>query len=424
MKLDDLTSWYRSHRTWSVLAVIVVSTLFAMILRRPDQWAAPYVWIEEGTIMLPDFIATGWRALFHEVNGYFLLPTKLIIAISATLSFRWLPEIEYWFTLAFTAGVLAAVAFTPTQLKYRVACALALLALPTDSEVFAMSALAFWWGTVLTVLPLLWRPDAKPHPVLRSSLLVIGGLSSPYIVMLVPLYLLRAALQRSRAAWLDLGVAVLVAGVQASVAPVTSQSTFATILQTSPVMFVRKFFGYFVYVPAQYGAHEIATLFAGTLLLGVLAVCAWRYRDVLPSAFYWLLAAFLLAAIASSARVTLIQLHPALAGPRYFFLPFTFLFWAILQLFAVDDRFPRLVAVATLALVLRNTLDVGQRNADHFDWRAHVAQCLESGTHEFPIGYDGRAVAAWKVTLAGADCRRMVERSWFDNRTTLAKAPP
>jgi len=33
-------------------------------------------------------------------------------------------------------------------------------------------------------------------------------------------------------------------------------------------------------------------------------------------------------------------------------------------------------------------------------------------------------VAAWKVELAGADCRRMVERSWFDNRTTLGKAAP
>jgi hypothetical protein len=144
----------------------------------------------------------------------------------------------------------------------------------------------------------------------------------------------------------------------------------------------------------------------------------------LTPAFYWLLAAFLLAAIASSARVTLIQLHPALAGPRYFFLPFAFLFWAILQLFAVDDRFPRLVAVAALALVLRNTLDMGQRTADRFDWRAHVAQCLESGKHEFPIGYDGRAVAAWKVELAGSDCQLMVQRSWLDNRIPPAKASP
>jgi hypothetical protein len=115
MKRIDLANWYRDHRTWCVVVALLVCTLAAMILRRPDQWAAPYVWIEEGTIMLPDFIATGWRALFHPVNGYFLLPTKLILAISATLSFRWLPEIEYWLTLAFTAGVLAAVAFTPTH---------------------------------------------------------------------------------------------------------------------------------------------------------------------------------------------------------------------------------------------------------------------------------------------------------------------
>jgi hypothetical protein len=424
MKAIDLMSWYKNHRTWCVIGLLLTCTLLAMILRRPDQWAAPYLWIEEGTLMLPDFIATGWRTLFHPVNGYFLVPTKAILAVSTTLSFRWLPEIEYWLTLMFTAGVLAAVAFTPTQLRFRVACALALLALPTDSEVFAMSSLVFWWGSVLTVLPLLWRRDAPPLPILRSSLLIVGGLSSPLVIALLPLYLLRAALQRSRWNWLDFGTAILVAGIQESVMPMTSQTTMAAFLQIPPVMFLRKFFGYFVYVPAQYGSHEGATLFAGVCLLAALAVCAWRYRRELSPAFYWLLAAFLLAAAASSVRVTLIQLHPALAGPRYFFLPFTFLFWAVLQLLAVEERFPRVVVVAVLALVLRNALDVGQRDSDHFDWRAQVAQCIGSERHEFPIGYDGRAVAAWKVELKGADCRRLVQGSWLDNSIPSGNVSP
>jgi hypothetical protein len=31
-------------------------------------------------------------------DGYLVLLTKLILATAATLSFRWLPEIEYWLT--------------------------------------------------------------------------------------------------------------------------------------------------------------------------------------------------------------------------------------------------------------------------------------------------------------------------------------
>src|SRR5512135_1935163 len=173
MSTLDLMDAYRRNRTLAVLAAIALGTLFAMILRRPDQWAAPYLWIEEGTVMLPDFAASGWRTLFHPVNGYFLLPSKIILSLSATLSFRWLPEIEYWLTLAFTAGVLAAIAFSPTGLKYRAACALAVLALPLDSEVYAMSSLAFWWGTLLAVLPLLWRREGPQYPLVRWGLLVV-----------------------------------------------------------------------------------------------------------------------------------------------------------------------------------------------------------------------------------------------------------
>ena len=32
-----------------------------------------------------------------------------------------------------------------------------------------------------------------------------------------------------------------------------------------------------------------------------------------------------------------------------------------------------------------------------------------------PIHWDGRLEFAWKVQLTGADCRRMVQQSWFDN---------
>jgi len=262
----------------------------------------------------------------------------------------------------------------------------------------------------------LWNPQGRQLPIVRILMLLVGGLSSPLVIILTALYAVRAALVRTRFAWLDLGVAAFAAGVQYSVMPMTSGSTLATIALIPKAMFVRKFFGYFIYVPAQYATHEGATLFAGVTLLLALIFCAWRYRRDLNAAFYILFAACLLAALASSIRQPLIQLHPALAGPRYFFLPFAFLFWAVLQLFAVKAALPRIIAVATLALVARNALDVGQRDSDKFDWRANVDACAAADQHEFPIGYDGRAVAAWKVTLRGDDCRRLVANSWFDNR--------
>jgi len=423
MKPNYLPDWYRTHRTWCLIAAIGLSTLLVLILRRPDQWSAPAVWIEEGTVALPDFVANGWSSLFHPMMGYLVLPTKIILAAAATLSFRWLPEIEFWLTVVFTAGVLIAIALSPTALKYRAVCALALLALPTDSEAFGTSAYAFWWGSLLVMLPLLWRREGPQYPILRSGLLWFGGLSSPLIITMSPLYALRAILVRSRAAWSDLVLALIAAGIQASFLMKTAQAGNAAFANITPTMFVRKFFGFYLDIPIPFGTHDTVTLVIGIVFLGALTACSYRYRRELGLTYFLLLAAFLIAALSSVARVPIAAIHPSLAGPRYFFLPFAFLSWAIVQIAAIDARLPRIVAIAVIALVLRNALDVGQRHHDPIAWRPAVAQCMASATqYELPIHWDGHAESAWKTPVSGADCRRLVASSWFDNRPVAESA--
>ena len=107
MNKDVLRAAYERHRTIALLAAIAGATLLAMALRRPDQWSAPAVWIEEGTVALPDYVANGWSSVLHPMMGYLVLPTKLILATAATLSFRWLPEIEKF--LQQESGTMVAV---------------------------------------------------------------------------------------------------------------------------------------------------------------------------------------------------------------------------------------------------------------------------------------------------------------------------
>ena len=95
MNSNTWQSTYARHRVWFVLASIVVLVLVLMIYRRPDQFLHPYIWVEDGTDNLPDYVQAGWLSLFHPLVGYFILPVKLIFALSATLSFRWFPEISY-----------------------------------------------------------------------------------------------------------------------------------------------------------------------------------------------------------------------------------------------------------------------------------------------------------------------------------------
>ncbi|MDE1963002.1 MAG: hypothetical protein KGI42_03720 [Xanthomonadaceae bacterium] len=158
------------------------STAAILAWRRPDQFSYPYIWVEEGTVTLVDYIKHGWISMFYPVAGYLVLPAKLIFLTSASISFNHLPRIEYWLTILFTAGVAFSIARTPTVLKLRPLCALTTLLLPINSEVFAVSEYAFWWGTILAFLVLLWDPKASKGKYTKYIFLTLGGLSSPMII--------------------------------------------------------------------------------------------------------------------------------------------------------------------------------------------------------------------------------------------------
>src|SRR5262249_27446027 len=146
----------------------------------------------------------------------------------------------------FTIAVLAAIALSPTQLKFRFACALSVLLLPTDSEAFGTSAYAFWWGSLLAILPLLWQREGRQYPLLRSGLLVLGALSSPLIIVLSPLYAVRAVLQRTWTTWCDLVIVALTAGLQYYFLAQTAQAGNTAFQSITPFLFIRKFFGFFI----------------------------------------------------------------------------------------------------------------------------------------------------------------------------------
>lgn len=167
----------RQHRFW-MGASIAAATLLALILRRPSQWINPYVWVEDGRDLLPDFLQYGWSTLFHPIAGYILIPNKLINAISVTLSFRWLPEISLVLVALMTMAVMVTLALAPTRLRAPWACALAVLAVPTDPEVFSTSAYALWWAGFLVLIPLFW--DERRSPALRWRLPMLVSARCPH----------------------------------------------------------------------------------------------------------------------------------------------------------------------------------------------------------------------------------------------------
>jgi len=111
---------------------------------------------------------------------------------------------------------------------------------------------------------------------------------------------------------------------------------------------------------------------------------------------------FLLSAVSSVLRCKPpTMMHPAWAGPRYFFFPFVFLNWIWLDaLLSGRTRLNRLVPATVAALILISTSRHFNRRHQHLDWKGAVLEVSSQGQATFPVHYDGSRERQYKVKIA------------------------
>lgn len=381
---------------------LLLTTLAILAWRRPDQFFHPYIWVEEGTVTLIDYIHHGWVSLFYPVAGYLVLPSKLIFLTAISISFKHLPNIEYWLTVVFTGAVIFTIAHAPTVLKHRYLCALLVLVLPINSEVYAVSEYAFWWGTLLAFLVLLWNTEDTAHRPIRILLLILGGFSSPMILPISAMLGVRALVLRTRTDFILGILGFAIAAIQAYIMHIASAHSALPNFDIGLIL--EKFFGYFSYQP---NADNILCAMLGELMLLVIITFffmkeRWRKLDS------WLIIACLsMAIVASVTRVSINAIHPALAGPRYFFYPFIFLGWILLWMISDGNITQKIISCICLIGAVIVFVQIGQRHSDRMDWSANVRQCEKLDSFSMPIQFDGHKNLAWHVTISGSDCRRL-----------------
>ena len=395
----------------------MIATIAVLLWRRPDQFALPFMWAEEGVI-LGEYAARGWASIVEPVVGYHILATRLVVTLALQLSFAQAPSFAVWLMAAFTCLVMLAVAFSPTHLRLRPLCALAVLLVPTDAEVFAVALYAIWWAGILLVLALLWD---RGLPWLRAGYIVLGGLSSPLIAPVAILLAGRAVLERTRTAAAIAGLAVVLAGLQTVTAyfNITNTGGFSFDLATAKTA-VARFVGYFYFGSGWLPEFRYSRV--GYVMLAALAIMIWLRRDQLDRYFVLLVLIWSAICALTIARVPLEGLHPFAAGPRYFFYPFLLLTWAGLWIAAVSGPIVKwsLTACYVAAVGMAVTYDPGvrylgfTRRHDHIDWRVHAERCAaQSGKYLMPVHTVGDASVLWAGELTGAQCRALLAGSVF-----------
>ena len=383
-------------------------------MRRADQYLLAAIWVEDGKFILPEFVNEGAWTLTKPLAGYFLTATKLISVVAYTLSILWAPAIEEVLIVAFTCVVILAVALSPTHLRWPFLCAVAVLLIPTESEVFAVSSYAFWWAGVLLLPALLWD-GSRGGGWWRASFIVVGGLSSPAILPVTLLLGLRALVERTRSEAIAFGLAALVSAIQ--IFGMLSQNVPVAWLKMAPVLpflIVQTYVGNFFY--ADHGAYIGYAAFLA--LIG----WAWAVRSRLDRYFVLLCLSFVLlsAMIATRNSAYPFGFFQSISyAPRYYFYPFIVLAWIMIFMASVSPRMVQLAAagVFAAALVVAEVVPVNgiglSRRQDPIDWRAHILACAEAGEYALPIHYIGRADKVWEVRLTGAQCRALLDGSLF-----------
>jgi hypothetical protein len=343
------------------------------------------------------------------VAGYLLVATKLISYVAYRTAILWAPQVELVLTIALTCASVIAVARSPTHLRWPYLCALAVLLVPTDAEVFAVSPYALWWAGLLLPLALLWD-SGRGYELVRWLYILFGGLSSPIIVPIAVLFWLRAGMERQQTDMFAAVLASVIAGIQIVVIhyqPIEINT--ASINFLAVLIGLRQFIGAYFYFAMP--------VLASAVIAALLALAAWSARTKLDRWFLLLVLMFcaMCASVALRLPITVLQaMDPLDAGARYFFYPFILLAWIMISI-ASQSALPVRVGIgAAMACALVLALHGMSRRHDAINWRDHILACAQSpGSYAIPVHRDGRVSAMWSTELTGADCRALMRQSLF-----------
>jgi hypothetical protein len=339
----------RPHLVRLLVTLLAVALI---ALRKSDSLLNPQFWAEDGGLF---FIEAerygGWHQLFRPYEGYLHILPRLIAALATPLPLTLVPGFYAWSAVAVT-GLTAWWLQSPRlALPGGALAALVLATVPHTGEVY-LNTCNLQWITALGLFALVLAADATT-PALRTAeiaLLLVTGLTGPFIILALPLFAWRVWVRRSR--WSGFLLAAAVACAAAHVPSLLNRTAETDAAAWAPF-----------HHAAVVGRRVVVTVFAGQMpvpeilcalvafaTVAGLTAALWRRRTLLPGGLLLLAAGlFVLAATAYKVRPDTWTLSELDNGDRYFFIPKVILLW-LLAAFALTSG-PRL-RPALFALLL------------------------------------------------------------------------
>ncbi len=386
------------------MVIVGLISGFVLFVRKPDSLVNPQLWAEDGVIFFQQQLELGLGAIFTPYNGYLHLAPRLVAAFADRLfPYCWVPAVYNYLCLLITIGVAVSVYSNRLSISHRPLLALSLVFVPHfENEVF-LNITNLQWILCPLLLVTLFK-TAPSGNFFRKGLsvasdfllLLLCGLSGPFLLLLSPFFVGRALIKRDSYSVVLAGVVFIITLVQLSFIhsqPPEIQGE-GPDLEVLLELIGKRFLGeLFLGVTISAGLPS----FIWVLLLPLFCVYFWKilqarhWRSMVCLSFGVILFLAVLYKFKNDWGILL----PSSNGPRYFFLPYLMTIWSIILL---QEKI-KISGWIALLFILIASLTSGFRS-DPLPDKAWHNYCERIGEEPLvvPINPEG-----WKIRIEGPD---------------------
>ncbi len=391
--------------------------IFLLVVRTRGKIANPGIWVED-SYYLQQFNEEGLSSLFNSSNDFLNLGTRLLSAFTQSLTIVHYPITSILLTLLLSAALCVLIAHIIGGPKGFL-CATLVIVFPADPEVLGLPSYFFWiLGVYLLAIAICnYQQWSTRQLVGHCCLIVFAGLSGPLVILTLPIMFLR--LVRDRFLRTNSSRTLLITGflLVPSLIQIAYRLSVATVASEGrngvdrllrwPIEVVGSYF-----VGVRWADKNTVI---GLLVLLLIASYVWLTKTYNFTTVA-ITVLFLMSCLQSALRVDVQLLHPIIAGPRYYFVPFVLFSWLIVHLLSDAPKSVWLPITTVIAVVVSfDAYSALDRPTDSLNWPSYIATCDEIPGIIAPIYFDGTRHNTyfdgtrhntWPLPLTPALCRK------------------
>lgn len=175
---------------------VLCGVLICLFFRRPDAFINPQFWAEDGTVFFKQ--SFDQRPLFFTpYQGYLHLIPRIVAYLSTFFGVCAAPEIYNYISIITTVFVAHKLMSCRLKIPHKPLIALSVVLVPHSGEVFSNLTNLQWIVSILLIILIIQEsPCAKFQVISDFVVLILIGLTGPFIVIFLPLIICRLWLNK------------------------------------------------------------------------------------------------------------------------------------------------------------------------------------------------------------------------------------